>query len=80
MNRGNCPDSVALDAVLRQRRHTPFGGECDDTGPAVDRRQIRQVHEAIDAQETRGPRKPRQSPLTTVTTSVQSPTAGQDMR
>ena len=41
---------------------------------------LRQVHEAIDAQETRGPRKPRQSPLTTVTTSVQSPTAGQDMR
>ncbi|ETB34929.1 hypothetical protein N602_27855 [Mycobacterium avium subsp. hominissuis 10-5606] len=30
------------------------------------------VFEAIDAPETRGPRKPRESPLTTVTASVQA--------
>lgn len=35
------------------------------------------VFEAIDAPETRGPRKLRQSPLTTVTASVQGPTAAQ---
>jgi ketosteroid isomerase-like protein len=34
------------------------------------------VYEAIDAPETRGPRKPRESPLTSVTASVQGPTAG----
>ncbi|BCQ07361.1 hypothetical protein JMUB5695_00782 [Mycobacterium heckeshornense] len=37
------------------------------------------VFEAIDAPEIRGPRKPRQSPLTTVTATVQGPTAGQNM-
>ncbi|NDJ87943.1 nuclear transport factor 2 family protein [Mycolicibacter kumamotonensis] len=37
------------------------------------------VFEAIDAPETRGPRKPRESPLTTVTASIQGPTAGPGM-
>jgi ketosteroid isomerase-like protein len=37
------------------------------------------VFEAIDSPQTRGPRKARQSPLTTVLTSVQGPTAGQAM-
>ena len=37
------------------------------------------VFEAIDAPEVRGPRKPRQSPLTTVTASVQGATAGTDL-
>ncbi len=35
--------------------------------------------ESIDSPQTRGPRKARQSPLTTVLTSVQGPTAGQAM-
>jgi uncharacterized protein len=34
------------------------------------------VFEAIDTPQTRGPRKDRQSPLTTVLTSVEGPTAG----
>ncbi len=37
------------------------------------------VFEAIDRPETRGPRKGRQSPLTSVLTSVQGPTAAQGM-
>jgi ketosteroid isomerase-like protein len=37
------------------------------------------VFEAIDSPQTRGPRKARQSPLTTVITLVQGPTAGQAM-
>ncbi|MGB8391450.1 nuclear transport factor 2 family protein [Mycobacterium sp.] len=37
------------------------------------------VFEAIDAPETRGPRKPRETPLTTVTASIQGPTAGPGM-
>lgn len=37
------------------------------------------VLEAIDPPETRGPRKPLESPLTTVTASVQGPTAGADL-
>lgn len=37
------------------------------------------VFEAIAAPETRGPRKPRESPLTTVTASIQGPTAGPDI-
>jgi uncharacterized protein len=37
------------------------------------------VFEAIDSPQTRGHRKTRQSPLTTVLTSVQGPTAGQAM-
>jgi ketosteroid isomerase-like protein len=37
------------------------------------------VYEAIDAPETRGPRKPRESPLTSITASVQGRTAGADL-
>jgi ketosteroid isomerase-like protein len=37
------------------------------------------VFEAIDAPGTRGPRKPRQSPLTSVTASVQGSTAGAEL-
>lgn len=37
------------------------------------------VFEAIDTPQTRGPRKARQSPLTTLLTSVQGPTAGRAM-
>jgi hypothetical protein len=37
------------------------------------------VYEAIDAPETRGPRKPRESPLTSITASVQGRTAAADL-
>jgi uncharacterized protein len=37
------------------------------------------VFESIDAPGTRGPRKPRQSPLKSVTASVQGATAGADL-
>jgi uncharacterized protein len=37
------------------------------------------VFEAVDAPETRGPRKPRQSPLHTVSASVEGVTAGKGM-
>jgi hypothetical protein len=76
----NCPDSVARLTRFSVSGTPHSAASATHRAGRRSSADLRQVHEAIDAQETRGPRKPRQSPLTTVTTSVQSPTAGQDMR